>query len=151
MGHTGGPAMNWWGWCILGLVLFGVELFAVDAQFYLIFAGVAAVLVGLLGLTGIDLPVWAQWTSFAVLSIVTMFTVRKQIYLKLMSKPMGNVSTDIDREIVLKQELAPGKSCRIEYRGSGWTAVNIGENAIAAGSMARIDSIDGLTLKLRAI
>jgi membrane protein implicated in regulation of membrane protease activity len=143
--------MTWWGWCILGLVLFGVELFAVDAQFYLIFAGVAAVLVGLLGLTGIDLPVWAQWASFAVLAIVTMFTVRKQIYLKLMSKPMGNVSTDIDREIVLKQELAPGKSCRIEYRGSGWTAVNIGENAIAAGSMARIDSIDGLTLKLRAI
>jgi membrane protein implicated in regulation of membrane protease activity len=143
--------MTWWGWCILGLVLFGVELFAVDAQFYLIFAGVAAVLVGLLGLTGIDLPVWAQWTSFAVLAIVTMFTVRKQIYLKLMSKPMGNVSTDIDREIVLKQDLAPGKSCRIEYRGSGWTAVNIGENAIAAGSMARIDSIDGLTLKLRAI
>jgi len=143
--------MNWWGWCILGLVLFGVELFAVDAQFYLIFAGVAAVLVGLLGLAGIDLPVWAQWASFAVLAIVTMFTVRKQIYLKLMSKPMGNVSTDIDREIVLKQDLPPGKSCRIEYRGSGWTAVNIGENAIAAGSMARIDSIDGLTLKLRAI
>ena len=143
--------MNWWGWCILGLVLFGVELFAVDAQFYLIFAGLAAVLVGLLGLAGIDLPVWAQWTAFAVLAVATMFTVRKQIYLKLMNKPMGNVSSDIDREIVLKQDLAPGKSCRIEYRGSGWTAVNIGEHAIEAGSSARIDSIDGLTLKLRAI
>jgi membrane protein implicated in regulation of membrane protease activity len=143
--------MTWWGWCILGLVLFGVELFAVDAQFYLIFAGVAAVLVGLLGLAGIDLPVWAQWTAFAILAVATMFTVRKQLYSKLMSKPTDNVSTDIDREIVLKQALAPGKSCRIEYRGSGWTAVNIGEHAIEAGSMARIDSIDGLTLKLRAI
>jgi membrane protein implicated in regulation of membrane protease activity len=143
--------MNWWGWCILGLVLFGVELFAVDAQFYLIFAGIAALLVGLLGLTGIDLPVWAQWATFAILAIVAMFSVRKQLYLKLMSKPMDNVSTDIDREIVLKQELAPGKTCRIEYRGSGWTAVNVGEQAIAAGSHARIDAIDGLTLKLRAL
>jgi membrane protein implicated in regulation of membrane protease activity len=143
--------MNWWGWCILGLVLFGIELFAVDAQFYLIFAGIAALLVGVLGLTGIDLPTWAQWATFGILAIVTMFTVRKQIYLKLMSKPMGNVSTDVDREILLKQDLPPGKACRIEYRGSGWTAVNVGEQAIAAGSHARIDSIDGLTLKLRAL
>jgi membrane protein implicated in regulation of membrane protease activity len=143
--------MNWWGWCILGLVLFGVELFAVDAQFYLIFAGLAAIVVGLLGLVGLDLPVWAQWAAFAVVSVATMFTVRKQIYLKLMNKPMGNVSTDIDQHVVLGQELAPGKSCRIEYRGSGWTAVNVGKHSIVAGGSARIDSIDGLTLNVRPL
>jgi membrane protein implicated in regulation of membrane protease activity len=143
--------MNWWGWCILGLVLFGVELFAVDAQFYLIFAGVAAVLVGLLGLAGLDLPTWAQWSAFAILAIATMFTVRKQIYLKLMSKPMGDVRTDGEQHVVLGQELEPGTSCRIEYRGSGWTAVNVGKHAIAAGGSARIESIDGLTLKLRPL
>jgi hypothetical protein len=132
-------------------VLFGVELFAVDAQFYLIFAGLAAVVVGLTGLVGIDLPVWAQWTSFAVLSVATMFTVRKQIYLKLMSKPFATVSTDIDQHVVVTHHLAPGKSCRIEYRGSGWTAVNVGDQAIAAGHSARIDSIDGLTLNVRAL
>ena len=48
--------MEWWGWCILGVALLGVELLAVDAQFYLVFAGLAAVLVGLLGLVGVDLP-----------------------------------------------------------------------------------------------
>jgi membrane protein implicated in regulation of membrane protease activity len=146
-----GVAMTWWGWCILGLVLFGVELFAVDAQFYLIFAGLAAVLVGLLGLTGLDLPTWAQWSAFAVLAVATMFTVRRQIYLKLMNKPMGNVSTDIDQHVVLGEALAPGKSCRIEYRGSGWTAINVGERAIAAGDSARIDSIAGVTLNVRAL
>jgi hypothetical protein len=133
------------------MVLFAVELFAVDAQFYLIFAGVAAVLVGLLGLVGLDLPTWAEWSAFAVLAVATMFTVRKQIYLKLMNKPMGNVSTDIDQHVVLSQELAPGKSCRIEYRGSGWTAVNVGKHAIAAGGSARIDSIEGLTLNVRPL
>jgi membrane protein implicated in regulation of membrane protease activity len=112
---------------------------------------VAAVLVGLLGLVGLDLPTWAQWSAFAVLAVATMFTVRKQIYLKLMNKPMGNVSTDIDQHVVLSQELAPGKSCRIEYRGSGWTAVNVGKHAIAAGGSARIDSIEGLTLNVRPL
>ena len=143
--------MAWWGWCIVGMVLFGVELFAVDAQFYLVFAGLAAIIVGLLGLIGIDLPEWSQWLAFAVLSIAAMFTVRKQIYLNLMNKPLGKVSTDVDQHIVLAQELAPGKSCRIEYRGSGWTALNVGESAIAAGGAARIDSVDGLTLHVRAL
>ena len=52
--------MAWWGWCILGVVLLGVELLAVDAQFYLVFAGLAAIVVGLLGLVGIELPVRAN-------------------------------------------------------------------------------------------
>lgn len=143
--------MAWWGWCILGVGLFGVELFAVDAQFYLVFAGLAAVLVGLLGLVGVDLPVWAQWLSFAVLSIVALFTLRRPIYAKFMNKPLlGQIATDVDQQFVLTQELAPGKSCRIEYRGTGWTAINVGDRVIASGSAARIDSVDGVTLHVRA-
>ena len=34
--------MTWWGWMILGAVMLGAELFAVDAQFYLVFLGVSA-------------------------------------------------------------------------------------------------------------
>jgi inner membrane protein len=144
--------MEWWSWCILGVVLLGIELFAVDAQFYLVFAGLAAIIVGLLGLVGIDLPVWAQWISFAVLALATMFTVRKQIYALLMNKPtLGKIDTDVDQRIVVTQELPPGESCRIEYRGSGWTAINIGERPIAPGQHARIASIDGLTLHVRAL
>jgi membrane protein implicated in regulation of membrane protease activity len=144
--------MAWWGWGILGMALLGTELVAVDAQFYLVLAGVAAILVGLLGLVGFDLPVYVQWLSFAVLAIATMFTVRGKIYAKLMSNPtLGKINTDVDQHVLVTQELAPGKSCRIEYRGSGWTAINVGERPIAAGGSARIDSIDGLTLHVRAL
>ena len=97
-----GGGMAWWSWCILGVVLFGMELLAVDAQFYLVFAGIAAIVVGLLGLVGIDLPVWAQWLSFAALSIVAMFTIRQQLYAKLMNKPLGKISTDIHQRVVLR-------------------------------------------------
>jgi membrane protein implicated in regulation of membrane protease activity len=143
--------MLWWGWCILGVVLLGVELLAVDAQFYLVFAGLSAVVVGLLGLVGLELPVAGQWLLFAVLAVTAMFTLRRPIYAKLMNKPFGNVSSDLDQRVVLAQELAPGKSCRIEYRGSGWTALNVGEQVIPSGGAARIDSVDGVTLRVRAI
>ena len=142
--------MAWWGWCIFGVVLLGVELLAVDAQFYLVFAGLAAVVVGLLGLVGLELPIAGQWLLFAVLAVTAMFTLRRPIYAKLMNKPFSNVSTDLEQRVVLAQELAPGKSCRIEYRGSGWTAINVGKHVIPAGGDARIDSIEGLTLHVRS-
>jgi membrane protein implicated in regulation of membrane protease activity len=143
--------MAWWVWCILGAVLLGIELAVVDAQFYLVFAGLAAVLVGLLGLVGLEVPVAGQWLLFAVLAVTAMFTLRRPIYAKLMNKPFGNVSTDVDQHVVLAQDLAPGKSCRIEYRGSGWTAINVGEQAIPSGGAARIESIEGVTLRVRAV
>ena len=42
--------MPWWGWFVLAAALLAVELFVIDAQFYLVFLGVSAALVGLLGL-----------------------------------------------------------------------------------------------------
>ena len=143
--------MAWWGWGILGVALLSVELLAVDAQFYLVFAGLAAIVVALLGLVGLELPIAGQWLLFGVLAVTAMFTLRRPIYAKLMNRPFANVSTDLDQRVVLTQELAPGKTCRIEYRGSGWTALNIGEQVIPSGGSARIDSIDGVTLRVRAI
>src|SRR5690349_9821430 len=144
--------MAWWSWGILGMALLCIELLAVDAQFYLVLARVAAILVGVLDLVGIDLPVYLQWLLFAVLAIATMLTVRGKIYSKLMSNPrLGKIDTDLDQHVVLTQELAPGKTCRLEYRGSGWTALNVGERPIAAGGSARIDSIEGLTLHVRPL
>ena len=53
--------------------------------------------------------------------------------------------------MILAQALEPGKTARIEYRGTGWTAVNVGKELIPAGGEARIESIDGLTLHVRAV
>jgi membrane protein implicated in regulation of membrane protease activity len=48
--------------------------------------------------------------------------------------------------VILPQELTPGESCRLEFRGSSWSAVNGGKAVIAAGAKARIERVDGLTL-----
>ena len=140
--------MTWWGWCVVGTLLLAAELFAVDAQFYLIFIGAGAIVVGLIGLAGIDLPSWAQWVLFAVLAIVAMLTVRRQMYEKL-RRGVKPVDGDVHQRVLIPQELAPGKSMRVEYRGTGWTALNVGHRAIPAGEEVRIEGVDGLTLRVR--
>ena len=42
--------MAWWAWCLVGVVLFGIELLVIDVQFYLVFAGLAAVATVVVGL-----------------------------------------------------------------------------------------------------
>src|SRR5687768_9519748 len=72
--------MQWWGWLVLGAVLLGTEMFVLDAQFYLVFLGVSAFVVGLLGLAGVNMPEWAEWLAFAAFAIITMIAFRQRIY-----------------------------------------------------------------------
>ena len=142
--------MIWWKWFVIGTLLLAVELFAIDAQFFLIFIGAAAIVVGLVGMLGINLPIWLQWVLFAALSIAAVATMRKQIYAKLRSRPLASVDTDVNKRVRIPEELAPGMSTRIEYRGTAWTALNVGKHPITAGAEVRIESVDGLTLHVRS-
>lgn len=139
----------WWGWIILGVLLLCAELFAVDAQFYLIFIGAGAIVVGLVGVIGIDLPGWAQWILFAALSLTSMFTLRKQLYQKLRGRVTEMTAIGTGDRVTIEHDVEPGDSCRTEYRGTLWTAVNVGDEAIPSGATVVIDAIDGLNLKIR--
>ena len=143
--------MPWWGWLIVGIGLLGVELFVVDAQFYLVFIGVAAVLVGLLGLAGIAMPDWAQWLLFAALALVSMFAFRQRVY-QLVRGKGGTVEAGANAgdRVVVPARLEPGQTCRVDYRGSTWNARNVDARPIEAGSEAVIAQVDGLTLHLKS-
>ena len=141
--------MQWWTWFVLGTLLLGIELFAIDAQFFLIFIGAAAIVVGLIGMLGIELPGWLQWLLFAALAVAAMATMRRQIYAKLRKRPHSTVDSDVHQLVRVPEELEPGKSTRIEYRGASWTALNVGKAAIPAGAEVRIESVDGLPLHIR--
>jgi membrane protein implicated in regulation of membrane protease activity len=140
--------MIWWKWFVLGTLLLSIELFAIDAQIYLIFIGAAAIVVGLVGMVGIHLEPWLQWVLFAVLAVVAVLTLRKRIYAALRGR-LVPINTDVNQRVRIPEELAPGKSMRVEYRGAGWTAHNVGPQAIPAGQEARIEAVDGLTLNVR--
>lgn len=143
--------MPWWGWLVLGVALLGVEMFVVDAQFYLVFLGISSTLVGLLGLAGVALPVWLQWLVFAVLSVATMLAFRRRVYALVRghAEPVQERVTPGDR-VLVPTRLEPGQSCRVDYRGSSWTARNVDGKAIEAGSEAAISRVDELTLHLKS-
>ena len=143
--------MPWWAWMVLGIGLLGVEMFVIDAQFYLVFIGLSAAVVGLLGLAGVDLPAWAQWLVFSVLAIVAMLAFRRRIY-ELLRGSAGHVDErlTIGDRIVVDTRIEPGHTGRVEYRGSSWTARNTGAQAIEPGREAVISQVDGLTLHIKA-
>jgi len=142
--------MTWWGWMILGAVLLGAELFAVDAQFYLVFLGVSAALVGLGGLFGIVTPEWVQWLAFAVLSLTFFLTFRRTLYQKIRGGGEEYPDSLSGDTIEITEDLSVGADARSEYRGTLWTVRNVGDSAIAAGNRASIVEADGLTLKVKA-
>ncbi|MGC1523983.1 MAG: NfeD family protein [Steroidobacteraceae bacterium] len=143
--------MHWWAWIAVGAILLGSEMAFVNAQFYLVFVGASALVVGFLGLAGFELGIWAQWAAFAVLSLGSMLTFRRRIYEKLRPKLPGMKAGPAGDTLTLPEALPPGESCRVEYRGTSWSAVNGGTASIAAGGRARIDRVDGLTLIVHAL
>jgi membrane protein implicated in regulation of membrane protease activity len=138
--------MQWWAWITVGAILLGSELTFVNAQFYLVFIGGAALVVGLLDLAGSPLADWLQWVLFAALAAVSLVGFRRRIYARLQRKlPVFNAGPE-GETVILPQALPPGESCRLEHRGSSWSAVNGGQSTLAAGARARIVRVDGLTL-----
>ena len=138
--------MTWWGWLILGAFLFGSEIVAIDAQFYLVFLGLSATLVGLADLAGIAMPEWLQWLVFAALSLISMFTFRGSLYTKIRGNVPGFKDGVAGEVVRIDNELSPGSDARAQFRGTDWTVLNVGSQTIAAGTKAKVLKADGLTL-----
>lgn len=138
--------MNWWGWVIAGAIMLGAELGFVDAQFYLVFVGSAAMLVGLATLLDPALAPWVQWALFALLALVSMVAFRRRIYLRLRGSAPVVAHGPLRGEIIVPVALPPKASCQVEHGGTYWTVRNDGNRTLAAGERARIDVVEGLTL-----
>jgi hypothetical protein len=136
---------------VLGVGLLGVEMFVIDAQFYLVFVGLSAAVVGLLALFGVSLPHWAEWIVFSVLALAAMLAFRRRLYEMVRSRS-GHVEErlTVGDRVLISARLEPGQTGRVEYRGSSWQARNAGGLPIEAGREAVIAEVDGLTLHVKA-
>jgi membrane protein implicated in regulation of membrane protease activity len=141
--------MSWWSWMIGGAILLGAELGFVNAQFYLVFIGAAALVVGVATAAIPGLTPDAQWTAFAILAVLSMVLFRSRLYRRLRGHgpavqwgPAGGVLT-------LPEALNPGQHCQVEHGGTFWTVRNDSAQPMAAGERARVSSVQGLTLLVR--
>jgi membrane protein implicated in regulation of membrane protease activity len=140
--------VNWWGWIIAGAILLGAELTFVNAQFYLVFIGSAAILVGL-ATAALPLASWLQWALFAVLAVVSMVTFRRRVYDRVHGALPAVSTGPAGGVITLQVPLASGESCQAEYGGTFWTVRNDSAATLPSGTRARITSVRDLTLLVR--
>ena len=143
--------MQWWAWMLFGLALLAVEM-ATPGGFYVLFFGVAALLVGALMSVGLAGPPALQWLLFSTLSIVSLLLFRRRLLERFNtpSAKLGDIDTLRDEVAVLSEDLAPGAIGKAELRGTSWNAKNVDDHGLRSGQRCRVERIDGLTLWLRA-
>jgi membrane protein implicated in regulation of membrane protease activity len=143
--------MPWWGWIVVGAVLLGAEI-VVPTDFYLVFLGLSALAVGLVGAAGLEAPAWVQWALFGVLSVVSLVFFRQQVRARFTERGRDPRVDDtlVGEVAILAETLPPGATGRAELRGTTWSVRNAGPAPLAAGSRARVERVEGLLLHLRA-
>jgi membrane protein implicated in regulation of membrane protease activity len=140
--------MVWWYWMVLGLALLGAEM-ATPGGFYILFFGLAALIVGTLAGAGIVQTDWLQWLLFSIVAVSSLLVVRGPLLAKL--SPQGSHGgPDIDSMVgetaIPLEPLAAGETGKAELRGTAWTAKNVGPEPLRKGQRGKVTRIEGLTL-----
>ncbi len=140
--------MLWWHWVVLGLVLAGLEI-ASAGGFFIIFFGVAAIVVGLLDLAGLAGPLWTEWLLFSFLSILSLLLFRNPLLRRMRSADPPGAVDDLTADIATAMDdIVPGAVGRAELRGSAWSARNVGLSLIVKGQRCTVRRVDGLMLHI---
>lgn len=139
-------SLLWWHWIVIGLLLVVGEM-ASAGGFYIIFFGVAALLVGILAAFGIAGPVWAQVFLFSILSVSSLAVFRSRLLKWMQLDPQRPAVDPLIGEIGISQEdIVAGGVGRLELRGTAWSARNATSSALPRGTRCRVVRVEGLML-----
>ena len=143
--------MIWWYWMLLGLVLLGVEM-VTPGGFYILFFGLAALIVGSLTGLGFAQAEWLQWLLFSSLAILSLLVCRGPLlaWIKAKDKEMPTVDSMVGESAIPLEDLVPGGTGKAELRGTTWTAHNAGPASLKKNQRCKVERIEGLTLWIAA-
>ena len=143
--------MIWWYWMLAGLVLLGAEM-VTPGGFYILFFGLAALIVGSLTGLGIAQAEWLQWLLFSGLAILSLLVFRGPLlaWIKTQDKEMPTVDSMMGESAIPIEDLAPGGTGKAELRGTTWTAHNAGPALLKKNQRCKVERVEGLTLWITA-
>lgn len=143
--------MAWWSWMLFGAVLLAIELM-LPGSFFVLFFGVGAVAVGALVGLGVLGEPWLEWLLFSVFSVASLVVFRSRLLARFQRSKASTVGTEgfAGETATLLDDLEPGAVGRAELRGSVWTARSRDGDRMMRGQRCRVESVDGLTLWVRA-
>lgn len=139
--------MIWWLWLFLGLILLGIEVMT-PGGFYILFFGLAALVVGAAAGFEIVVAEWAQWLLFSLLSVTSLLLFRNPLRrLTEITPSKEDVADGVMGELALiHNDLAPGAFGKAELRGTVWNVKNAGASPLNKGERGRVTKVEGLTL-----
>jgi inner membrane protein len=141
--------MSWWIWVTLGLALAAIEL-ATPGGIFIIFFGIAALVVGVLALSGLVTTTWVQWLLFPVMAVIALRLFRQPLLGRLRVRDEADAVDRIVGEVAIpSSDIAAGGHGRAELRGSTWNARNVAGVPVAAGQRCRVVDVQGLVLDIR--
>ena len=137
---------NVYFWIVLGVILMTAEV--ITPGTFLIFFGVSALLVGILTLF-LPLPGTIELLLFALLSVVTLVTMRK--HLKKLFSGKSQDAEGIDdslkgRRAEVVERIAAPKPGKVELDGVLWSAIS--DEVLEPGDTVVIAEHESLTLKV---
>ena len=142
--------MIWWLWILLGLALLLLELLT-PGGFFVVFFGVAALVVGALAGLNLGGPAWVQWLLFSTLSIASLLLFRDPLLARLKRRQSENPPVDslVGQIALLLEDLPPGAVGKAELRGTGWSVRYRAARALSKGQRCIVEEVEGLTLWVR--
>jgi inner membrane protein len=139
--------MIWWYWMLVGLVLLGAEMIT-PGGFYILFFGLAALVVG--GLAGLGLieAEWLQWLLFSGLAVLSLLVFRGPLLAWIKAQEVETPAVDSmgGETAIPVEDLAPGGIGKAELRGTIWTAHNAGPALLKKNQRCKVERVEGLTL-----
>ena len=134
----------WWYWICLGLFFLLAEALT-PGGFYMLFIGIAALIVGVLSL-GVH-AAWIQIALFAVLSTVLIVTLRKSLVERVRKTTVqADVPEFIGEAARAVEPIASGKEGKVELRGSIWSARNEGTVDLPKDAPCTVVAREGLKM-----
>lgn len=139
--------MIWWHWLLLGLLLLGAEMMT-PGGFYILFFGLAALLVGAIAWLELVPGESMQWLLFSGIAIASLLLFRGPLLTRInasevkhpdVDSMMGEIAIPIDT-------LGAGAIGKVELRGTTWSARNTGPSPLIKGQRSKVTGMDGLTL-----
>lgn len=131
-------------WAILGMALLVAEL--ATGSFFLVFFGVAALLVALARLAGLD-HLAAELILFALLGMGGVLVFRRK-FMQSFRGQGGNLG-DVNQKLKLDSDIPAHGTGQVEYQGTVWTAVNESGHDLKKGDTVTIARTQGVRLVVK--
>jgi membrane protein implicated in regulation of membrane protease activity len=141
--------MVWWQWLALGLVLVALEM-AATGGFYVIFFGIAAIVIAALRVVDLAGPAWVQLLLFSVISVASLLFFRQRLLSRWQVEGGGaEVDSLVGETAFALEDIPAGAVGRVELRGTTWSARNSTDGSIVKGRRCTVVRTSQLTLFVR--